>query len=112
MSIALRVLVASYAAVALCHCALPPGRGTVSVPDVQYVTTYYDRNRDGLVDCELHRVPGGSDTDWVLCDTTFRGRYDLQIAWGEAYEEKPVDIPVPRGVKITRGKAPDCSRIY
>ena len=111
MSIAHRVIAAILAAVALCHCAPPPDRTIAATAAARYAVTYYDRNGDGIVDCELHRA-GGSDTDWLLCDTNFRGRYDLRLAWGEAYEEKPVDIPVPTGVKITRGKAPDCSRIY
>jgi uncharacterized protein YceK len=66
-----------------------------------YVTTYYDRNHDGIVDFELHSLPGGCDTDWALSDTRFCGRYDLKIVWGYAHEKKRVDIPVPAGVPIT-----------
>ncbi len=67
--------------------------------------TYYDRNNDGKVDFELHRLPGGSDTDWALCDTQFRGRYDLRIGHN-LLEKKPVDIPVATNVPITPGPPP------
>jgi hypothetical protein len=72
----------------------------------RYVITYYDRNHDGVVDFELHRLPGGADTDWALSDTKFRGRYNLRINWGYALEKKRVDIPVPKNVKITPGRPP------
>ena len=71
-----------------------------------YVITYYDRNHDGVVDFELHRVPGGADTDWALSDTRFRGHYDLRISWGYALEKKPVNLPVATHVPITPGQPP------
>ena len=39
----------------------------------RYVTTYYDRNRDGRVDFELHDIPSAADAAWALSDTKFRG---------------------------------------
>jgi hypothetical protein len=69
-----------------------------------WVTTYYDRNHDGIVDFELHLLPGTSDTAWALSDTKFRGRYDVRIHWGYTLERKRVDISVPKGVKITPGQ--------
>ena len=72
----------------------------------RFVTTYYDRNHDGVVDFELHSLPGGADTDWALVDTHFSGRYDLKIIWGFALEKKQVDIPVPKGVPISSGSPP------
>jgi hypothetical protein len=71
-----------------------------------YVTTYYDRNHDGIVDFELHHIPGGAETDWALSDTQFNGRYNLRIRWGYVMQKDPVDVPVPTGVKITPGSPP------
>jgi hypothetical protein len=42
----------------------------------------------------------------TLIDTKFRGRYDLRVHCGIVLEKKPVDIPVPRHLKITPGKPP------
>ena len=69
-----------------------------------WVTTYYDRNHDGIVDFELHELAGTADTAWALSDTKFRGRYDVRIHWGYGLEKKQVDMPVPKGVKITPGQ--------
>jgi len=58
--------------------------------------TYYDRNRDGIVDYELHTLGSGhADADWALIDTAFRGRYNLRVHWGIALEKQRVDVPVP-----------------
>ena len=78
----------------------------VPEPDLayDYVITYYDRNHDGVVDFELHHLPGGADADWALSDTKFRGRYNLRIAWSFTLVREKVDMPVPKDVEITRGK--------
>jgi hypothetical protein len=80
----------------------------VPEPDLayNYVITYYDRNHDGVVDFELHHLPGGADADWALSDTKFRGRYDLRIAWSFTLVREKVDMPVPKDVKITPGGPP------
>ena len=73
----------------------------------RWVTTYYDRDHDGIVDFEVHTLGSGhADADWVLVDTKFRGRYDLRINFGFVPERKRVNIPVPRNVKITPGQPP------
>ena len=72
----------------------------------RYVVTYYDRNRDGVVDFELHDIPGAADAAWALSDTKFHGRYDVRLKFGYAFERERVDIPVPKHVKITKGKPP------
>jgi len=77
--------------------------------DKRYVVTYYDRNHDGIVDYELHELPGGNDTDWALSDTKFRGRYDLKIKSGLVGTEDAVDLEVPKNVKITPGNPPGYS---
>ena len=69
--------------------------------------TYYDRNGDGVIDCELHTLGSGhADADWALIDTKFSGNYDLRIHWGYVLEKKKVDIPVPKKAEITPGKPP------
>jgi hypothetical protein len=72
----------------------------------RYVTTYYDRNHDGVVDFELHDIPGAADAAWAFSDTKFRGRYDVRLKFGFAFERERVDLPVPRHVMITHGKPP------
>jgi hypothetical protein len=74
--------------------------------DPRFVVTYYDRNHDGIVDLEFHRLPGGADTNWALIDTKCSGHYDRKIRLGVARFESPVYIPVPRHVPITTGKLP------
>ena len=72
----------------------------------RYVVAYYDRNHDGIVDFELHDIPGAADAAWALSDTKFRRRYDVRLKFGYAFERERVDIPVPKNVKITPGKPP------
>lgn len=87
----------------LAACASP----TTQQSEVQWTTTYYDRNHDGVVDFELHILGGGgADADWALSDTKFRGRYDLRMDWGFVFEKRRVSLPVPKNVTITRGQPP------
>ena len=72
----------------------------------RYVVRYLDRNHDGIVDFELHDIPGAADAAWALSDTKFRGRYDARLKFGYAFERQRVDLPVPKNVKITSGKPP------
>jgi hypothetical protein len=72
----------------------------------RYVTTYYDRNHDGIVDFELQDIPGAADAAWALSGTKFRGRYDVGLKLGYAFERERVDLPVPKNVRITPGKPP------
>ena len=74
--------------------------------DKRYVVKYYDRNHDGIVDFELHDIPGAADAAWALSDTKFRGHYDVRLKFGYAFERERVDLPVPKNVKITSGKPP------
>lgn len=53
-------------------CAVPG-----NPPDNRSVTTYYDRDNDGVVDYELHRVPRTDYWTWALVDTRRTGRYDV-----------------------------------
>jgi hypothetical protein len=77
-----------------------------TLPPEHWVVTYYDRNHDGIVDFELHRLPGTADSAWALRDTKFSGRYDVRLKFGYAFEREPVSIAVPKHVKITPGKPP------
>jgi hypothetical protein len=101
----MRLVVFSCALALLGGCAGPSAK--IPLEESHWVTTYYDRNHDGVVDFELHTLGTGHvDADWALSDTNFRGRYDLRIHWGFVLEKKRVDIPVPKNVKITPGQPP------
>jgi hypothetical protein len=69
------------------------------------VTTYYDRNHDGSVDFEFHDL-GGGDMDWALADRDYDGFYDIRLRYGIVLGIDRVHIPVPKGVKITKGRIP------
>src|SRR6266404_7351642 len=70
------------------------------------VTTYYDRNHDGVVDFELHETPGVADAGWALSDTKFVGRYDVRLKFGYVFSRERIDKIVPKNVSITKGKPP------
>jgi hypothetical protein len=92
--------IAAAAAVLLSACASP------EPPERPYVTTYYDRNHDGIVDFEMHDIPGAADAAWALSDADFDGRYDVRLKFGFAFERARVDVPVPQHVQITTDKLP------
>ena len=77
-----------------------------ALEEEHWVVTYYDRNHDGVVDFELHDLPGWADSAWALSDTKYRGRYDVRLKFGYAFRRERVDIPVPKNAKITLGKQP------
>jgi hypothetical protein len=83
-------------------CAAPKS----AVEQERYVVTYYDSNHDGVVDFELHDIPGAADAAWALSDTKFAGRYDVRLKFGYAFERESVSIPIPKHAKITPGKPP------
>jgi hypothetical protein len=85
----------------LASCAVP-----TSTLEERSVTTYYDRNNDGLVDYELHRVPGTTYWTWALIDSKFTGRYDRRVKLAYPFDSEQVNLPVPRHVKITPGMPP------
>jgi hypothetical protein len=88
-------------AVLLAICAV-----SSSAPEDHSVTTYYDRNNDGVVDYELHHVPGTAYWTWALIDSKFTGRYDRRLKLAYPFDSEHVDLPVPRHVKITPGMPP------
>ena len=75
-------------------------------PKDQSVVTYYDRNRDGIADCEVHQVRGTVYLSYVLFDSKFKGRYDQKMMLGYPYNNERVDIPVPGHVKVIPGMPP------
>jgi hypothetical protein len=83
-----------------------PNTSEIAAPKKRYVVAYYDRDHDGIVDFELHDIPGAADAAWALSDTKFRGRYDVRLKSGYTFERERVDIPVPKNVNITPGKPP------
>jgi hypothetical protein len=98
----MRLAIASFVAPLLMSCVGP----TSKPQNDRYVVTYYDRNRDGVVDFELHDIPGAADAAWAFSDTKFAGRYDVRLKFGYALERESVSIPVPLHAKITLGKPP------
>ena len=86
-------------------CAGCASRSTGGHPE-RYVTTYYDRNRDGRVDYEFHDIPGWADDEWALRDTDFNGRYDARYDMGYPGGQSRVDLPVPIRVPITARRPP------
>ena len=74
--------------------------------DGGYIVSYYDCNSDGSVDLEYHELPNSGDLDRALSDADFDGRYDLRLRYGITVGYDKVDGPVPRGVRIQRGKPP------
>jgi hypothetical protein len=78
-----------------------------SAPEDHSVVTYYDRNNDGVVDYELHQVPGTMYWAWALIDSKFIGRYDRRIKLAYPFDSETVNLPVPRHVKITKGGPPN-----
>ena len=98
----MRIAIVSLLAALLTSCAAPMS----ALERDRYVVTYYDRNHDGIVDFELHRLPGTADSTWALSDTKFRGLYDVRLKFGYAFERESVSIPVPKNVKLAPGKPP------
>ena len=71
-------------------------------PRIEYRTSYYDRNGDGIVDFERHAAIGVTDADWTLADTDFDARYDEKTLIGYAITTGKVDQAVPRNVRLSR----------
>ena len=92
--------------IALVSSCASPDHSTANDIERRYVTTYYDRNHDGVVDFELHDISGAADAAWALSDTKFTGRYNVRLKFGYAFERESVSMPVPKHVKITPGKPP------
>jgi hypothetical protein len=87
----------------LASCASTPH----NTPEIaRWEITYYDRDHDGRVDFELHRLPGAAESAWAFSDTHFRGRYDVKLTYSYVILRERVDMPVPRNVPITRGEPP------
>ena len=78
----------------------------VQPPLSPFVTTFYDRNRDGVVDFELHDQPQMADDAWALCDLDFDALYDVKIRYSASVLRERTSSPVPRTVRITPGKPP------
>jgi len=81
----------------------------ISKPEDHSVITYYDRNNDGVVDYELHQVPGTTYWTWALIDSKCTGRYNVRMKLASPFNTEHVNLPVPRHVKITPGMPPSIS---
>jgi len=80
--------------------------GSRNAPEGRSVTIYYDRDNDGVVDYELHTVPGTTYWSWALIDSKGTGRYDVRMKLAYPFNSEHVDLPVPRQVKVTPGMPP------
>jgi hypothetical protein len=85
----------------LASCAL-----AAASPEDHSVVTYYDRNRDGIADYELHQVPGTTYWTWAYVDSKFTGRYDVRLKLAYPFGSDAVNIRVPRHVKLIPGMPP------
>lgn len=88
----------------LASCAIAAGS-----PEDRSVVTYYDRNRDGIADYELHQVPGTTYWTWAYVDSKFTGRYDVRLKLVYPFDQDRVNIPVPRHVKLIPGVPPSAA---
>jgi hypothetical protein len=77
-----------------------------SAAEERDVVTYYDRDGDGVVDYELHRVRNTVYLSYALIDSKYAGRYDKKMKLAYPFNTDRVDIPVPRHVKFIRGMPP------
>jgi hypothetical protein len=70
------------------------------------VVTYYDRNRDGIADYELHQVRRTTYLSYALIDSKFTGRYDVRMKLAYPFNSERVNLPVPLHVKVIPGMPP------
>jgi len=96
--------IALISALALLRACASADQNLPGIPPEKWVVTFYDRNGFGIVDFELHDLPGAADVAWALSDTKFTGRYDVRLKFGFVFERQHVDLPVPHSVKITPGQ--------
>jgi hypothetical protein len=75
-------------------------------PEKRSVVTYYDRDRDGIADYEVHQVRKTTYLSFVLIDSKYSGRYDLRMSLAYPYNSERVNLPVPRHVKVIPGMPP------
>jgi hypothetical protein len=97
----MRVKIIALLVTLLASCTIAPGS-----PEDHSVVTYYDRNRDGIADYELHQVRNTTYLSFVLIDSKFTGRYDLRMSLAYPYNNERVNLPVPRRVKVIPGMPP------
>lgn len=91
------------ASLLLAGCAVSQTRSA----DANYVTSYYDRNHDGIVDVEYHHHRYATDSDWALIDTHFLGHFDTKALLLVYRRDMAVlPIPLPQNVSITTGQPP------
>ena len=75
-------------------------------PENHTVVTYYDRNRDGIADYELHQVRKTTYLSFALIDSKYTGRYDVRLKLAYPYNSERVNLPIPRHVKVIAGMPP------
>lgn len=97
----MRVKIIALLVTFLATCTVAPGS-----PEDSTVVTYYDRNRDGTADYEVHQVRNTTYLSFVLIDSKHTGRYDVRMSLAYPYNSGRVNLPVPRHVKVIPGMPP------
>jgi hypothetical protein len=97
----MRLFLLTGAVLVLATCSIAHGSA-----EERDVVTYYDRDRNGVVDYELHRVRNTVYLSYALIDSKYKGRYDQKMSLAYPFNTDRVDIPVPRHVKFIRGVPP------
>ena len=96
-------IIATLFVLTACSTRSPDAIRAVGAHDTPTVT-YYDRNKDGVADLELHQPGYCDDCEWALVDTDFSGRYDKRVRWSFGLIKEVVDMPVARHVPLTSGQ--------
>jgi hypothetical protein len=97
----MRLSIFAAAALVLAICSIAQ-----SSAEERDAVTRYDRNGDGVVHYELHRVRNSVYRSYALIDSKYTGRYDQKMKLAYPFNSDRVDIPVPRHVKFIRGMPP------
>ena len=97
----MRVKIIALLVTFLAICSVAPGS-----PEDHTVVTYYDRNRDGIADYELHQVRKTTYLSFALIDSKCTGRYDFRRSVAYPHNSERVNLPVPRHVKVIPGMPP------
>ena len=87
----------------LAACAHSDNTAGASESSDATVVTYYDRNKDGIADLELHEPPYCDDCIWALVDIDFDGRYERRVNWSFGIVKESVNLPVPGDVNLVPG---------
>ena len=66
--------------------------------------SYFDRNGDGQVDVATYYYPPDFEDGYKLRDDDYDGRFETKVYYGWGTLAEPVDVPVPKKVKLESTK--------